>query len=942
MNQLKIRTEYTYRHTFAPMERTIERLKEIGATFGCIMDRNNTYGHYKWQELCKKNGIKPLLGVELGVVDDPKLREKQGLNYMGFIAINNSGLKELYHLVKQSTSDEYFYYTNRIGWDDVNALSDDVIVFSGLYPDFERLTRNVVIDVRPDTPHYLLYRDETKVAVSDNYYLRPEDLEVYELLCWANYERKDTPMWLMTEDEWRASSAMNLGGAEADSCIATASIIGSMCDAELKPAPMIRYPEPFDLEGMVYDAAKGRGVDLSDPVYMERVQKELRLIAEKDFGDYFMVVKDVVDFAKKHMCVGPARGSSAGSLVCYILGITEIDPIPYGLIFERFIDVNRFDLPDIDIDFSDHRRHMVFEYLERKYGHENVAKIGTVLQYKPKSAITSFAKTLGIPVWEVQEVKDSIIERSGGDARAAMCIKDTFETTDAAKDFLKKYPKMELVEFVENHASSSGTHAAGIIVCNVPLDGYGTVSERDQALQMDKHDAEALNLLKIDVLGLRTLTILEEVCERIGKPYSWLWEVNREDDAAFKLFREVKLAGIFQFEGYALQSLTRQIEVNCFDDINAITALARPGALHSGGASMWVKRRMGLEEVEWIYDHDIIKDVTEETYGAVVYQEQVMRLVKELGKFSWADTAMIRKAMSKTLGDEFFSRYKGMFIKGCKTEGLTESDADLVWKSIMTMGSWSFNKSHSVSYALLSYLTAFCKAHYPVEFALANLNNAKDEDSTKRFLREFLRESGLKYRPVDIMKSELSWTADGEYLIGPLTNIKGIGDKMAEKIITIREDGGVYPAGIQKKLDRPITPFDDLFEAEELFSEMYKDPRAHKINANKILRIREIEDKDGEYVFIGKLRQKNLRDLNEYSSLVKRNMKVIDKNNLYLNMNLEDDTDMIICTINRYRYNALGKDIVENGIVDKSWYLVRGTIKGGWRRINITKIKKLR
>ena len=272
------------------------------------------------------------------------------------------------------------------------------------------------------------------------------------------------------------------------------------------------------------------------------------------------------------MAVGPSRGSSAGSLVCYLMGITEIDPLEYDLYFERFIDINRFDQPDIDVDFQDDKRHLVIKYLEKKYGKDNVAQIGNINRLKPKSAITRFAQALGVPVDDVIELKDAIMERSGGDARANDCMEDTFTDTDAGKKFIKNYPAMEVVKHIEAHPSHTGVHAGGILVCNNPITDYCGVNSRDKKRigMLDKKDAEVVNLLKIDALGLRTLSIIAGVCDQIGKPYPWMYEIPVDDPATFKVFNDHRFNGIFQFEGSAVQGLAKQMPIDNIEDIAAL------------------------------------------------------------------------------------------------------------------------------------------------------------------------------------------------------------------------------------------------------------------------------------------------------------------------------------------------------------------------------------
>jgi DNA polymerase III alpha subunit len=606
-------------------------------------------------------------------------------------------------------------------------------------------------------------------------------------------------------------------------------------------------------------------------------------------------------------------------------------------LFERFVDVTREDLPDIDIDFQDDRREMVFEYLRQKYGAEKVAHLGTVSRYKAKSTISEVAKEFDIPAWEVNDLKGAIIERSSGDARAAMCIIDTFNDLDIGKKVLEKYPQMIIAGEMENHARHSGVHAAGIIVTEDPVSKYCSVSAQTGAAQIDKKDAENLNLLKIDALGLRTLSVIQDSLDQVGWSREKLLNYPIDDKKAFAILNDERYAGIFQFEGYALQSVTRQMKVHNFEDIAAITSLARPGPLMSGGTSQFIKRHTGKEEIQYL--HEMTKSITKVTNGVVIYQEQVMTIGREIGKLSWEDVNQLRRAMSRSLGKEFFDKYFEKFKKGAEENGIFEKEAKVIWDHINTMGSMAFNRSHAISYGLVSYWCCVIKSKFPLEFAAACLRNVKDDDQGIKLLREVARE-GLSYKPFDKFKSEINWSVQGGELIGGLIGIKGIGPKMAEDIIERRKLQQPLTPRQENLLSTGETPYDDIFECERRFGHIKANPTAHKI-VSKITDIGDInEESSGVYVFFGKLKEKNLRDMNETINLAKRGGRKVDRNNLWLNLTFEDDTSAIICTIDRFKYNKIGKTVVEDGRIG-DWYLVKGNIKKGFRKIYVDKHRKM-
>jgi DNA-directed DNA polymerase III PolC len=620
-----------------------------------------------------------------------------------------------------------------------------------------------------------------------------------------------------------------------------------------------------------------------------------------------------------------------------LTGITDVDPIEHDLLFERFIDVTRADLPDIDIDFQDDRREMVFEYLRNKYGAEKVAHLGTVSRYKAKSTIAEVAKELGIPSWEVNDLKGAIIERSGGDSRAAFCILDTFNELEIGKKILEKYPQIKIAAKMEYHARHSGIHAAGILVTDDPVSKYCSVSAQNGAAQIDKKDAEELNLLKIDALGLRTLSVLQDVLDQVGWSRDKLLNLPKNDKAAFAVLNDERYAGIFQFEGYALQSVTKQMKVHDFEDIVAITALGRPGPLNSGGTTEYIKRHTGEAPVEYL--HPLTEEITKVTNGVVVYQEQVMTIGRDVGKLSWEDVSSLRKAMSKSLGQEFFDTYFLKFKAGAAENGIEEDKARYIWDHINTMGSWAFNRSHAVAYGMVSFWCCALKSRFPLEFAAACLRNVKDGEQGIRLLREVVQE-GLSYKPFDKFKSKINWSVQSGELIGGLIGIKGIGPKMAKDIVERRDLKQPLTPRQDKLLDQGQTPYDDIFECDRRFGHIKADPAAHKI----VTPITDIQDLDannpGTFVFFGKLKEKNLRDMNEIVNLQKRGGRRVENNNLWLNITLEDDTGPIICTIDRFKYNRIGKQVVEDGRMG-DWYLIKGQMKKGFRKIYVEKYRKM-
>ena len=936
MLNLRNRTEYCFRKAFGPLPAVIAAC--AGDAVG-IAD-SGTWGHVAFSKACKAAGKKPIFGVEISVVEDATDRARQPSNTMCFLARNNNGLKEIYGLVTQSTSKDNFYYFPRLSYSDLFDISDDVIIFSGTNPVWGMLPLakrdTLYIELNPMSGRKSLDFAKAKgfktVATSDNYYPDVSDKKAYEVLVGRNKTDRTAPMHILNEWSWR--EAVPWAPEEA---VQNTYKIAEMCNASLPTAKMISFQSEKSLRQLCVEGAPHRDIDLNDEDYSQRLDHELDMIARKDFEDYFFVIADMVAYAKKHMLVGPARGSSAGSLVCYLTGITDVDPIEHNLIFERFIDVTRADMPDIDIDFQDDRREMVFEYLRQKYGAEKVAHLGTVSRYKAKSTIAEVAKELGIPAWEVADLKDAIIERNGGDARAAMCISDTFADVEVGKEALAKFPQIKIAEKMEYHARHSGIHAAGILVTDDPVSNYCSVSAQNGAAQIDKKDAEELNLLKIDALGLRTLSVLQDVLDQVGWSRDDLLNFPKDDKAAFAILNDERYAGIFQFEGYALQSVTKQMQVHDFEDIVAITALARPGPLNSGGTAEYIKRHTGEAPIKYL--HPLAEGITKVTNGVVVYQEQVMEIGRKIGKLSWEDVSSLRKAMGRSLGQEFFDTYFQRFKEGAAENGIEENKARFIWDQINTMASWAFNRSHAVAYAMVSFWCCALKSRFPLEFAAACLRNVKDDAQGIRLLREVVQE-GLSYKPFDKFKSKINWSVQSGELIGGLIGIKGIGPKMAKDIVERRELKQPLTPRQDKLLDQGQTPYDDVFECERRFGHIKADPAAHKI----VTPITDIQDLDannpGTFVFFGKIKEKNLRDMNEASNLQRRGGRLVEKNNLWLNLILEDDTGQVMCTVDRFKYDRLGKQIADLGKLG-DWYLIKGKMNERFRKIYVEKYRKM-
>lgn len=938
MIHLRARSEFSFKRAFGKIAKVVDVGTAEGQGSLGVAD-STTFGHLAFTKACAAKNIKPIYGAELVVIYDARERAKQTGCTMAFLARNQEGLAELYALVSQANTPENFYYFPRIDYNDVNKLSNNLIVLTGHGCDVTRLKRKptIYLELNPANPVWNRrivkdYPAWDKVVCADNLFPTIDDRPAYEVLAGVNRNIRTTISHLATEDELRAAIPV----AESDDFLNTERIALECEGVELPHAQMIEVADEKGLLDRCLDGAlqrklavneiEGAAIEMirfHDIQYAERLNRELDIIASKKFENYFRLVGDMVRFAKTRMFVGPARGSAAGSLVSYLLGITDVDPIKHSLLFERFIDINRSDYPDIDIDFADDKRGEVFEYLAEHYGSSRVARVGNILRYKPRSAFNEVTRQLAIPTAEVAPVKDAVEERDIGDERVYNCIEDALKETKLGQALVEKYPAILVACELEGHATAHGTHAGGVVVTQEPVTRYCSIG-REGVAQVDYRDAEKLGMVKIDVLGLTTLGTIGDALAQLGQPREWLVDYPLDDPKAFEVMNSDRMTGIFQFEGDTQRQLTKGMGIEAFSDIVALNALSRPGPLASGTTAEYVQRRKGETAVEYL--HPLLEPFTKETLGSVIYQEQVMQICRQIGQMSWPDVTNLRKAMGKTLGQESFGKYWEMFKTGAVASGMTESEARRLWDRLVTFGSYAFNKSHAVAYAYISYWCAVLKAHHPLEFAAALLKKAGDDQAVS-LLRELVRE-GFEYLPVDAARSGVNWTVVDGKLVGGLTNIKGLGEKKANDIIQRRADGRALQPGQIALLANPKTPFDDIFETRRKWGAIYDDPESHNIKSGKVVEIKDITEV-GEYLFIGKVLEKTVRDLNEPDALAKRQGRRILRNHHWLAITVADDTGEIKLRVGARDYAKLGKKIADEAAVG-DWWIFRGV----WRDEN--------
>jgi DNA-directed DNA polymerase III PolC len=912
--QLRVRTEYSYRNCYGPVERVAERLAEIACPAAGIVDTTGTWGHVQWEKALKET--KPMFGTE-------------------FAMPNEAGWKPRCWVLAEDLAAFYRLSSSPPAKPEDLAGAQGVVRFAGAaLTDPETFD---YIDINPRSRRQTMRALELAkrtgkplVVTSDNDYPAPEDR--LRFLAWDD-SQKMTPQHILTEKELRCA-LWHIDDDTYSRAIANTHEVAERCAGlKLREAPIISVYG--DLAAMVEEGRKYRlergHIKAWTPEYQARLERELSLIKEKQYESYFIVVADMILWAKQRMLVGPARGSSAGSLVCFLLQITEVDPLVHQLIFERFIDVNRNDLPDIDVDFNDQKREQVFDYLAERYGRAQVARIGSVNRLKPRSVMAHVGKKMGVPHGATFGVINVLIEYSSGDSRYGKGLEDTLANTQPGKDFMARYPEAALMGELENHASHSGQHAAGIIVANVPVVEYCTV--RDGIAHIDKKDAEHLNLLKIDALGLRTLGVIEDTgCITPQE----LYDLELNDPEVFDVFNQRKFSGLFQFEGAAQRRVSVQVPVTSFKQIDHVTALARPGPLGGGAANTYINRNAGREETA--YHHPSMEGYLGDTMGVVLYQEQVMRIVRELGNFSWEDTSTIRKAMSGRKGKEFFDRHGERFVEGAARLEIPAAEAAEIWDEICSFGAWGMNKSHTVSYAVISYWCAYMKRYHPLEYAAACLRNAKDDEQTVEILRE-LSEEGVSFVSFDPELSKADWVvADGK-LVGGFNNLVGIGPVKAEYYVQKRDAEGL-DAKDREKLAKHKVKHQDLRPAHTLWNHIYEDPDAHNIQG-RVQEFRELKDGESAVVICRLLRQER-RDENETVRLAKRGYAKTGQT-LFLDAFVVDDSisKPVVLRLRPKFWKIYGEKMADRAVGGKDWFLVRGRWLEQFSMMTVEKIKCL-
>lgn len=681
--------------------------------------------------------------------------------------------------------------------------------------------------------------DIPMVATADVHYPYPEDWEIQRLsnsIAWKvpveelaegrDYEASPCTFPETDKEIVKDLIGTGLSPSEAVAAVKMTSKVADRCNVVLPKTEPVRYsgsdgtPETAQKLLMKEIAAGVRyrretSPDFKDHYesskqdYKDRIKKELDTILPKDFADYFLINKEIIGWAKDNgIVVGPGRGSAAGSLVCYLLRLTEVNPMKFPMmVFERFLDPGRSDAPDIDTDYQDDRRNEVFDYAREKYGFENVGNIGNFSRFRGKSAVKSAAKALDIPPLVAEKYSEYIAEAPFGDPREFRTAEDAAEAFPEAKEILRKYPDLELAFRLEGDQRSLGIHAAGMVISNNPI--YHTCAiykrtksngEEAEVIAYDKRDAEYLNMLKLDCLGLLTMTIVADTLKLAGDlTLEELYNLPLDDEKVLKAFAEDDLTGIFQFEGRATRTVVRDIfsgtdKVPSFMTLADINALSRPGSLVSGMTNQYISVERGAK-MESI--HPVVDEILAETNGCLVYQEQVMKIGQQFGGLDDTEIGRLRKIIGAKQAGGAFDEFWVKFRDGARSaHGAGEGLSRRVWDYMAASASYLFNVAHAISYAVVAYWTMYLKVYYPTEFFAASLRTAakkgkvKGKTDPQLLLLQDAVEHGLTVSPPTPSLSGVTWdpNSEGTGLLAGFSQIPKIGEKTAKRMVEARSD----------------------------------------------------------------------------------------------------------------------------------------------------------
>lgn len=837
---LHVHTEFSLLDGANRVKPLVARAKELGMKSIAITDHGSMYGVIDFYKAAVAEGINPVIGCEVYVAPQSRFdrTDIQGIKYYHLILLaeNNTGYRNLVQLVSKANT-EGFYYKPRVDKELLRQHHEGLICLSaciaGEVPD--KIRKDNMAGAEEALQEYLDIfgrenyfieiqnhglEDEQAankgliqlarkyglglVATNDAHYLRREDSEFHDiLLCiQMNKSINDPSRMRFDSDDYYLKSPTEMAALFPDypDAIANAGKIAARChvdfDFEHRHLPNFPLPPGMTDEGylrkLCEERISSRYPQITEEI-RDRLEYELGVIHSMGFDSYFLIVWDFINYAKEQgIAVGPGRGSAAGSIVAYTLGITDIDPLEYALLFERFLNPERVTMPDIDVDFCYVRREEVIEYVKRRYGEDHVAQIATFGTLAAKGALRDVGRAIDMSISDVTQVTKLIPAELGITIDKAM--KDVKELRQMYEESSDVRRLIDLAKGVEGLHRHSSTHAAGIVIARNPLTDYLPVFVSDGTLvtQYDKDHVEELGLLKMDFLGLRTLTVLADAVENIEHSRGEKIDINKiplVDEKTAKMLCAGQTGAVFQMESSGMTALVKDLHPEGFVDLIPTVALYRPGPLGSGMVEDFIKGRAGKKQVE--YMHPLLEPILKETFGVVLYQEQVMQIVQVLAGFSLGQADLLRRAMGKKKHSILMAQ-KENFLKGTKERGIDDKLAQHIFDLLTHFADYGFNKSHSAAYGYVAWQTAYLKAHYPAEFMAAMLTSVMDTNDKVGVYIEQCRRMGIKILPPDINASYTAFSVDGESIRFGLAAVKNVGEAAIAGIVKEREQSGPF------------------------------------------------------------------------------------------------------------------------------------------------------
>ena len=823
-------TEYSMLDSVMKIDDFIVKAKELGMKALAITDHGNMYGAFKFYNACKKADIKPIIGCEVYVVNDLEEKERDNIRHLVLIAKNDVGYHNLIKIVSEGS--EHFYYKPRVDHNIIRKYSEGLICMSAcisgeipklLLEDKDAEAEKVLqdyLDIFGTEDFYIEIQNHhlasekiafrkicllaekynlKVVATNDIHYLNKEDKTIQDILhCIQSGDViTDTKAWIMETDEcyFRTGEEMYELFHNYRNCISNTLEIANKCNVEIKTKQKLsptfgKIPEGFNEETYLrYLCEQTIGQKYSADmleVAQKRLDYELDVIKNMGFSGYFLIVWDFINWSRQNnIAIGPGRGSGAGSIVCYLTGITELDPLKLNLLFERFLNPERVSMPDIDTDIADIGRDKVEKYMMETYHYDKSAKIVTFQTMAAKGSVRNVTKVLGYSY----QFGDDIAKMITADT-----IQASLEENVTLADFYKTNADCKkVIDYamkIEGLPRQIGSHAAGVVISSVPLKEAIPVSIVDDVLRTsyDKDEVEKIGLLKMDLLGLKNLSIIEDAKTFIKEKYNVDIDFNNipwDDKKTMDMLCAGDTFGVFQLESSGMTDLVKKLAPRCYEDLIPLVALYRPGPLGSGMVDDFVECRHGRQQIK--YMHPLLEPILKETYGVILYQEQVMQVVQSLAGFSLGKADLMRRAMGHK-EPELLKQQRNDFVEGCIKNNIGADLAGQIFDLLMHFASYGFNKSHSAAYGYLAYQTAYLKANYPLEYISAYISHSLDNPEKLAVAMNLCRQKGIHFLLPDVTKSEYAFKPEGNNIRIGFGTIKNLGKSVADIIITARNE----------------------------------------------------------------------------------------------------------------------------------------------------------